>query len=181
MQGLMMDTPLLISGLLEHVAAIHGDREIGAFSPIRASPTCTRRRFDCAASCDSAASRPPGTTNSHGNCADRSRAGAEAAAGRLHPAVRQADRRRGGRRELGTTFPAAVSPSIATAALTASIGVENAAASPIVFTKTPYPRLQAPSLAADTVKHDNHSRHRILSESDLCPFPVWSKRRWNYD
>ena len=33
MQGLMMERPLLISGLLEHAAAIHGDREIVSYAP----------------------------------------------------------------------------------------------------------------------------------------------------
>ena len=28
MQGLMMDRPLLLSGLLEHAARVHGDREL---------------------------------------------------------------------------------------------------------------------------------------------------------
>ena len=33
MQGLMMERPLLISGLLEHAAAVHGDREIVSYAP----------------------------------------------------------------------------------------------------------------------------------------------------
>lgn len=32
MQGLMMERPLLISGLLEHAAAVHGDREIVSYA-----------------------------------------------------------------------------------------------------------------------------------------------------
>ena len=48
MRALMMDTPLLISALLEHVAAVHGDREIVSCSsqgpPHRASYAETARR-----------------------------------------------------------------------------------------------------------------------------------------
>jgi fatty-acyl-CoA synthase len=33
MRGLMMERPLLISGLLEHAAAVHGDREIVSYAP----------------------------------------------------------------------------------------------------------------------------------------------------
>ena len=33
MRGLMMEKPLLISGLLEHAAAVHGDREIVSYAP----------------------------------------------------------------------------------------------------------------------------------------------------
>jgi 3-(methylthio)propionyl---CoA ligase len=33
MRGLMMEKPLLISGLLEHAAAVHGDREIISYAP----------------------------------------------------------------------------------------------------------------------------------------------------
>ena len=33
MQGLMMERPLLISGLLEHAAAVHGDREVVSYPP----------------------------------------------------------------------------------------------------------------------------------------------------
>ena len=33
MQGPMMERPLLISGLLEHAAAMHGDREVVSYAP----------------------------------------------------------------------------------------------------------------------------------------------------
>lgn len=33
MQGLMMERPLLISGLLEHAATVHGDREVVSYAP----------------------------------------------------------------------------------------------------------------------------------------------------
>jgi acyl-CoA synthetase (AMP-forming)/AMP-acid ligase II len=33
MRGLMMERPLLISGLLEHAAAVHGDREVVSYAP----------------------------------------------------------------------------------------------------------------------------------------------------
>lgn len=46
MQGLMMERPLLISGLLEHAATIHADREIVSYAPEEPVDRRHRRQSD---------------------------------------------------------------------------------------------------------------------------------------